>query len=189
VLVDGWDLAELDPASVRRSVALVGEESEIFAGTVEENILMGRSGVSRESLAWATRLTLLDPILERLPGGLAHPLVSQGKNLSLGQRQRILIARALVGRPRLLLLDETFTGIGEVNKLLILDALLDKSNPWTVVDVSHDAEVVARSERVFVLADGRIVESGDPRELSARPGSVFAALFTELAKQTRQEAA
>ncbi len=189
VLVDGWDLSELDLASVRRAVALVGEESEIFSGTVEENILMGRSWVSREDLAWATRLTLLDPILERLPGGLAHPLVSQGKNLSLGQRQRILIARAIVGRPRLLVLDETFTGIGEVNKLLILDALLDKSNAWTVVDVSHDAEVVSRSERVFVLADGRIAESGEPRELSSRADSLFAALFTELSRQSRQGAA
>ncbi len=189
VLVNGWDLAELDPASLRRTVALVGEESEIFSGSIEENIVLGRAGVTRADLAWATALTLLDPILERLPGGLAYELVSQGKNLSLGQRQRILIARALVGRPRLLLLDETFTGIGESNKLIILDALLDKSNPWTIVDVSHDAEVVARSERVFVLADGRIVESGAPLELAGRPGSVFGALFTELAKQARQEAA
>ena len=189
VLVDGWDLAELDSTSVRRAVALVGEESEIFSGSIEENILMGRSWIAREDLAWATRLTLLDPIIERLPGGLSYPLVSQGKNLSLGQRQRILIARAIVGKPRLLVLDETFTGIGESNKLIILDALLDKSRPWTVVDVSHDAEVVARGERAFILAEGRIVESGDPRELARRPGSMFAALFTELAKQHRKEAA
>ena len=189
VLVDGWDLSVLDSASVRRGVALVGEESEIFSGTIEENILMGRSWVSRDDLAWATKLTLLDPILERLAGGLSHRLVSQGKNLSLGQRQRILIARAIVGRPRLLVLDETFTGIGESNKLLILNALLDESKPWTVVDVSHDAEVVARSGRVFVLADGRIAESGAPRELAARKDSLFSALFTELSKQSRQEAA
>lgn len=189
VRMDGYDLADLRLSSVRRAVALVGEESELFAGTLEENIRMGRPWVTSERLAWATALTLLDPILERLPGGLDYPLVSQGKNLSLGQRQRVLIARAIVGGPRLLVLDETFTGIGESNKLRILDALLDPANAWTVLDVSHDAEIVARSQEVFVLAEGRIVESGTPRELSARPGSMFAGLFTELARQVQKEAA
>jgi len=187
VLLDGYDLNDLDLSSVRRAIALVGEESEIFAGSIEENIIMGRGWIGEPQLKWACSLTLLDPILERLPGGLAYPLVSQGKNLSLGQRQRVLIARAIVGLPRLLLLDETFTGIGENRKLLILDALLDPANPWTIVDVSHDAEIVSRSETVFVLAEGRIVESGEPRALSARPDSSFAALFTELARQVRSE--
>ncbi|UPT76189.1 MAG: hypothetical protein M0D55_08390 [Elusimicrobiota bacterium] len=67
--------------------------------------------------------------------------------------------------------------------------MLDPGRPWTVVDVSHDAEVVSRSQLVFVLADGRIAESGDPRELAARPDSVFSALFTELARQSRARAA
>lgn len=188
VRVDNFDLGELDLHSVRNVTAMVGEESEIFAGSVEENIRMGREGLAADDIRRACELTLLDPILQRLPGGLAYPLVSQGKNLSLGQRQRVLIARAIVGKPRLLLLDETFTGIGENNKLHILDSLLDPAMPWTVVDVSHDAEVVARSQAVFVLAEGRIAESGAPRELAARAGSLFAALFTELARQSRAEA-
>ncbi|MDX6767951.1 MAG: ATP-binding cassette domain-containing protein [Elusimicrobiota bacterium] len=186
VLLDGRDASTLDPHSVRRAIAVVGEESEIFAGTVEENIRAGRAWLSAEDLAWATRLTLLDPILERLPGGLSHPLVSQGKNLSLGQRQRVLIARAIVGRPRLLVFDETFTGIGESNKLIILESLLDRSMPWTILNVSHDAEIVARCEAFHLLAEGRIVESGEPSEYAARGGSLFAALFSELARQSRE---
>lgn len=189
VRVDGFDLGELDLHSVRRMTALVGEESEIFSGTVEENIRMGRKHLSADDIRHACETTLLDPVLQRLPGGLAYPLVSQGKNISLGQRQRILIARAIADRPRLLILDETFTGIGENNKLIILDSLLDPAMPWTVVDVSHDAEIVARSQTAFVLADGRIAETGAPRELASRPDSLFAALFTELARQSRAEAA
>lgn len=188
ILADGWDIRELDPSSLRRCVALVGEEAEIFSGTIEENIRAGRAWVSDEDIAWAARLTLLGPIIERLPGGLSHPLVSQGKNLSLGQRQRVLIARAIAGRPRLLILDETFTGIGESRKIQILDDLLDESNPWTVLNVSHDAEIVARCETIHLLAEGRIVESGVPGELAARAESTFAALFSELAKLSRREA-
>jgi ATP-binding cassette subfamily B protein len=186
ILADDWDVSELEPASLRRAIALVGEESEIFAGTIEENIRVGRDWVSPEQLAWATRITLLDPILDRIPGGLSYPLVSQGKNLSLGQRQRVLIARAIAGRPRLLVLDETFTGIGESNKLHILEALMDRSNSWTVLNVSHDAEIVERCELIHLLADGKIIESGTPRELAGRGGSTFAALFTEMARQARE---
>jgi ABC-type bacteriocin/lantibiotic exporter with double-glycine peptidase domain len=189
IRIDGVDLADIDLRHLRGRIALVGEENEIFDGTVEENIRMGREHVSAEDIARACELTLLPPILERLPGGLQHRLLSQGRNLSLGQRQRVLIARAIVDKPRLLVLDETFTGIGESNKLLILEALLDRSKPWTVLDVSHDAEVVARSDRAIVLEDGRVVEDGAPGELARRTGSAFAALFPELSKAIRSEAA
>ena len=109
--------------------------------------------------------------------------MSGGRNLSRGQVQRLLIARAIAERPRLLILDEAFTGIDEKTKLKIIDSLFASENAWTVLDISHDAEVVMRSDNVYVLTQGQINESGTPADLSWRNESEFSTLFPDLATQ------
>jgi ATP-binding cassette subfamily B protein len=92
-----------------------------------------------------------------------------------------------VDRPRLLLLDEAFTGIDERTTMRILDRIFAPENDWTIIDISHDPEVVLRSNTVHVLAEGKIVETGQPEELASRAESAFAGLFPYLSQRLTQE--
>lgn len=181
VEINGLDIREADLESLREAVALVSDSNDIFEGSLEENIVVGRAAVTQQDIRWALTLTQFMNEAAGMPDGLQTRLVSEGRNLSKGQMQRVMISRAIADRPKLLILDEAFTGIDERTKLLILDALLTPENNWTVIDISHDAEVVLRSDRVVVLADGVIVESAPPLELAQKQGSYFAALFPDLA--------
>ncbi|HEX9000773.1 MAG TPA: ATP-binding cassette domain-containing protein [Blastocatellia bacterium] len=180
VQINGMDVRDTHPESLRRSVGLVGDANEVFAGTIEENILLGRQDISHEDLQWAIEFAQLTEDLAILPEGLQTRVVSEGRNLSRGQLQRLLIARAVVSRPQLLILDEGFTGVDENDKLMILEELFNRRYNWTIVDISHDPEVVIRSNTVHVLADGKIIESGRPSELMRVRECVFSKLFPTL---------
>lgn len=180
VQINGMDVRDSQLESLRRVVGLVSDTNEIFAGTVEENILVGRHYITHEDLQWALEFTNLTEELDKLPRGLQTHIVTEGRNLSRGQRQRLMIARAVVTRPQLLILDEGFTGIDENDKLRILDELYNPAYPWTIIDISHDPELVLRSHTVHVMAHGRIVESGTPRELMRKRECEFRQLFPSL---------
>ncbi len=181
VQINGLDVREASLKSLRQVVSMVSDANEIFEGTVEENIVMGRHHIRYEDVQWALEATQLTDELTRLPLGMQTKLLSEGRNLSRGQIQRLLIARAIVGRPKLLILDEAFTGIDENDKLQILRELFSTERDWTILDISHDPEVVMRSSKVCVLADGQIVESGTPAEIALQCEGRFAALFPTLA--------
>ncbi len=184
VEINGVDVRDSNLESLREAVALVSDSNDIFEGTLEENIVVGRASVTQQDIRWALTVTHLMSEVAQLSDGMQTRLISAGRNLSKGQMQRLMIARAIADRPKLLILDEAFTGIDERSKLLILDALLAPENNWTVIDISHDAEVVIRSNRVLVLAEGTIVESASPLELVQQKGSFFASLFPNLAART-----
>ncbi|MEB3244484.1 MAG: ATP-binding cassette domain-containing protein [Vampirovibrionales bacterium] len=178
--LNGVDVREADLSTLYDIAALVDDSDSIFEGTLEENITVGRQGISNEDLRWALKVTQLEEDVALFEDGLQTRLVSAGMNISKGQIQRLLIARAIVDRPRLLILDEAFSGIDERTKLAMLQALLAPDLPWTVIDISHDADVVLRCDRVLVLEGGHIVESGEPLELARNASSAFAKLFPEV---------
>jgi ABC-type multidrug transport system fused ATPase/permease subunit len=174
------DVRDVNLESLRRVVGLVSDTNEIFAGTIEENLLLGRDYISHEDLQWALEFTQLSDEIAKFPHGLQTQIITDGRNLSRGQVQRLLIARAILSRPSLLILDEGFTGIDETDKLRILNKLYSKQYPWTIIDISHDPELVMRSEKVFVLAQGKIVESGSPAVLVNQANSEFRKIFPTL---------
>ncbi len=178
---NGFDLREVNLDSFRQQIALVSGMNEIFEGSVEDNILIGRK-ISHNSLHQAISLANLDNTLISFPEGLKTRLVSEGLNISIGERLRILIARAIIKKPRLLILDDVFFGIDEKNKLKILSNLLDPNLPWTVIDISHDPSIIMRSDIIHVLSHGQIGESGEPEVLLNNPDGLFRDLFPELAK-------
>lgn len=180
VQINNMDVRDANLDSLRRVVGLVGDANEIFAGTIEENILLGRHHIPHEDLQWAMEFTNLAEELAKFPNGLQTRLVSEGRNLSRGQLQRMLIARAIVTRPQLLILDEGFTGIDEKDKLQILNELYNPRYPWTIIDISHDPELVMRAQTVHVMAEGRILESGTPGELMRSRDSQFRNLFPSM---------
>lgn len=182
----GSDVRDLALDSMRRCIGFVGDANEIFEGTIEENVRMGRAFVTHKDIKWSLGVAQLAEDIARLPGGLQTQLVASGKNLSRGLVQRLLIARAIAHHPSLLILDEAFTGIDERTKIAIIDRLLDNENRWTLIDISHDAEVVKRSDQVYVLANGQIAELGSPASLSWRTDSEFSILFPELANDVRR---
>lgn len=182
----GMDIRDLSLHAMRRCIGFVGDANEIFEGTVEENVRMGRDYVTNKDVRWALGIARLNEEISRFPDGVQTQLIASGKNLSRGQVQRLLIARAIAHYPSLLILDEAFTGIDEKTKIAIIDRLLDSDNPWTLIDISHDAEVVKRSDQVYVLADGRIAEFGSPAALSWRSDSEFSTLFPDLATDVRR---
>ncbi|MDX2041256.1 MAG: ABC transporter ATP-binding protein [Acidobacteriota bacterium] len=183
VQINGMDVRDARLDSLRRVVSLVGDSNEVFAGTIEENILLGRDDIAHEDLQWALELTNLSAELEKFPRGLQTQLAAEGRNLSRGQLQRLLITRAIVARPQLLILDEGFTGIDEHDKLRILDQLYSPQHSWTIIDISHDPELVLRSQKVYVLAEGRILESGHSSELIGQRSSQFTQLFPSLQRR------
>ncbi len=182
VEIDGVSTRDVDLSSLRHAIGLVGDNDEIFDGTIEDNVTAGRDDVTREDARRALETAQLMPDLLELPDGVKTAMVAGGKNFSRGQRQRLLFARAIAGNPRLLIMDEGFIAIDEKTRLMILDAVYAPERNWTILAITHIDEVVIRSEKIMVLSGGKIVESGKPVELAKTPGSQFAALFPYFAK-------
>jgi ABC-type bacteriocin/lantibiotic exporter with double-glycine peptidase domain len=184
--INGRDLRSVDRSSLRQQVTIVDAANAIFEGTVEENIVLGRSYLTPEDINWALRIAQLYDDISQLPQGLETRLVTGGGNLSLGQIQRLLIARAIVDKPSLLILDEAFAALDESTAQDILDGLFDPENRWTIIDISHEGSVVRRTAMVHVLRAGQIVESGAPEKLAERPGGAFRQLFPRLCQGLRE---
>lgn len=181
----GRDITRLSLQTIRKTVGIVLAENEIFEGTIEENILMGRH-FPKEQFDWALRTAQIYDTVRTLPNRLDTMLTSTGNNLPLGLIRRIIFARTIIGRPCILILDEAFGGLEERTKLQLIQALYAE-RCWTIIDISHDAELIRRSETVFVLDKGRICESGSPRELAFRAQGRFAELFPDLVRQVISE--
>ena len=185
--INKTDIQKLDLNRHRRNIAFVSGPNQLFDGTIEENIILGREHIPKHDVDWAIELAELDRDMDSLPKGLQTHIISEGLNISMGQRLRILIAREIVEKPQLLILDEAFNGTDEKTKLKILDNLLNKKLQWTVINITEDAEVVVKTDIVHVLQDGQIAESGSPEELAGSSSSIFSTLFPELAKQIQEK--
>ncbi|HNB20786.1 MAG TPA: ATP-binding cassette domain-containing protein, partial [Candidatus Melainabacteria bacterium] len=118
--------------------------------------------------------------------GLKTQLLSGGRNLSRGQAQKLLIARAIAQKPKLLILDEAFTGIEERSKMQILDRLFAADMPWTIIDISQDADTIFHSNRMVFLRQGQVVESGSLKELLSKKDSQLEQLFPKLVELIRK---
>lgn len=184
--INGVDVRDMHVESLRSIVSLVTYENEIFEGTVESNITLGRPDIEYKDMLWALDMVGFDSDLVSMSDGLKTMLLSAGRNLSRGQIQKLLIARAIVQRPQLLILDEAFTGIEEKIKMEILERLYSSDAPWTIIDISQDADTVFHSSRLLVLDGGKIVESGSLSELMEKgEDSEFAKLFPKLTELVR----
>jgi ATP-binding cassette subfamily B protein len=172
VRLGGFPLHELDPDSLRRATALVFQESFLFADTVRENLSMGDE-VSDTDIWAALETARARTFVERLPRGLDEVIGERGVTLSGGQRQRIALARALLRRPRVLLLDDATSAVDATVERAILDGLRASVAATTLV-VAHRVSTIALADRVLLLDGGRISAEGTHRELLSVPA--YAAL-------------
>jgi ABC-type bacteriocin/lantibiotic exporter with double-glycine peptidase domain len=182
-LLNGQELRHIRIDDARAAVGIVTTNLEIFHGTVRENILMGRH-YTTEELTWALEMAQVYDEIITLPEGLNTPVQATGGNLSESLLCRIMIARAIVSKPQLLVLDEAFHTLDEALKIHILDAMYD-CQYWTIVDVSNDTENIRRADNIIALKRGTVVESGPLETLAANPLSTLSLLFPNLTRGMR----
>ena len=170
VRIGGQDLRALDPQAVRRQIAVVAQDTYLFHGTIEENLRLGCPDASAADIAAAARAANAKDFIEALPDGYQTVIGERGARLSGGQRQRIAIARALLRDAPILVLDEALSSVDAENEAVIQQALDRLMAGRTTLILAHRLSSVINADRILVLEDGAVVQSGSHATLIAQDG-------------------
>lgn len=170
LLVDGHDIREVTQASLRQQIGIVLQEPFLFSGTVRENIMYGRSEATEEEMIEAARAVGADDFIQRLEDGYDTELQERGSNLSVGQRQLISFARAVLADPRILILDEATANVDTQTEALIQNALGRLLHGRTSLVIAHRLSTIHDADRVVVLDDGNVAEIGNHQQLMEKGG-------------------
>jgi ABC-type multidrug transport system fused ATPase/permease subunit len=170
ILIDGHKLSETGPDSIRRAIGVVAADGVVFRGTLADNIRYKRPDASAAEVREAALAAGLGRTLERLPQGLETEVGEDGVGLSAGERQRLQIARILVDKPRLLVLDEATANLDYATELEVKHALTQLSPRPTMLVIAHRYTMMKEADYVYVMQEGRVAEEGTPAELSAQGG-------------------
>ncbi len=173
ILLDGQDLRDLDPESLRAAMAIVPQDIVLFDGTVAFNIGLDRPGITRKDIEEAAAQVGADEFIKRLPQGLDAEIKEQGSNLSHGQRQLIAFARALARKPGLVILDEATSSIDPDSEATIQRAIARILHGRTVIVIAHRLSTIRQCDEILVVDKGRVIESGRHDELLAKQGAYF----------------
>jgi len=170
IVVDGVDIREWDKHLLRRSVGVVLQEVFLFSGSIHDNITLGNPEIDRERVRNVCRELGFDSLIERFPQGYDSDPGERGRNLSVGERQLVSFARALAHDPRILVLDEATSNVDTGTEKLIQQALIRLMSDRTSLIVAHRLSTIRNCDRIIVIGNGRIVESGTHEELIDRKG-------------------
>lgn len=170
ILLDGRELRDWPLAELRAQLAVVSQEPFLFNGTIAQNILYGRLSASREEMTAAAVAANCDEFVQRLPDGYDTQVGERGVRLSVGQKQRITIARALLKDAPVLILDEATASVDSATERLIQVALERLMAGRTALVIAHRLSTIRRADRILVLDAGALVEEGDHEHLLARQG-------------------
>jgi ABC-type multidrug transport system fused ATPase/permease subunit len=184
IFIDGQDLRTMDAGSVRRQIGVVSTDGAVFRGTLADNIRYKRPSATDVEVEKAALAAGMYSTLQRLPQGLQTPVGESGFGLSAGERQRIQIARALVARPRILVLDEATANLDYATEAEIRNTIEGLRTHSTIIIIAHRYSMVRDADEVIVLADGRVEEKGPPGDLLKQKG-----WFAEWARAAAEEGA
>jgi ATP-binding cassette, subfamily B, bacterial MsbA len=188
--IDGQNIALVTRRSLRGHVAYVGQDVFLFRGTIRENIEFGKPGASEDEVVAAAKAAYAHDFITSFPRGYDTPVGEHGLQLSGGQRQRIAIARALIKNAPIILLDEATAALDSESELQVREAMERLCHGRTTLAIAHRLHTVSHADRIFVVEDGRAVESGRHDELLRRGGryaSFYRLQFKE--QETREPVA
>lgn len=177
ILIDGYDVRDIPLPVLRAQISLVSQEAFLFNGTLRENIAFGRLDASEEEIIAAARAANCHDFIERLPGGYNSRVGERGVKLSVGEKQRVSIARALLKNAPILILDEATASVDTATEQLIQQALERLLAGRTSLVIAHRLSTIVRADQILVMLHGRIVERGTHQELLALGG-----LYAKLAR-------
>ncbi len=182
ILVDGHDIAQATVESLHRQLGIVTQENFLFTGTILDNLRFGRPEATEEDVHAAARAVGTDELIRQMKDGYATKVAERGGNFSAGTRQLICITRALVARPRILILDEATSAVDSKSEGLIQSAMDILLEGRTTFVIAHRLSTVRKASLILVLQHGKIVERGTHESLTAA-GGVYAGLHAEFARQ------
>ncbi len=168
ITVDGIDIRDMTLKSLRSNIGIVQQDVFLFAGTIRENIAYGRLDATEAEIVEAARRARLDGVIADLPEGLDTMIGERGVKLSGGQKQRLAIARIFLKNPPILILDEATSALDTETERAIQQSLAELSAGRTTLVIAHRLATIANADRILVVDDGRIVESGNHADLIAR---------------------
>jgi ATP-binding cassette, subfamily B, bacterial len=177
ITLDGRDLREITKRTLRAQIAIVLQDTLLFSTTARENIAYGRPDATEEEIIDAARRAQADEFIRQLPNGYASPVGERGGHLSVGQRQRIGIARAFLKNAPILLLDEPTSALDPTTESAIMDTIKELMRGRTTLIATHRLATIHGVDQIVVLEHGRVVEKGRGPELIAR-GGVYAKLYS-----------
>ena len=186
VRIDGHDIRDFTLDSLRRQISLELQETILFRGSVAHNIGYGRDGATREEIVAAAVRANAHEFIARMPDGYDTELSERATNLSGGQRQRIAIARALVRDAPILILDEPTTGLDAESAHLVLQGLHELMKGRTTIIITHVPHLIQRADRIVVIREGRVEQTGSHAEL-LRAGGLYASLHARLLGEPGEE--
>ncbi len=186
ILIDGEDIRNYSLSSLRNNISVVFQDNFLFTGTIRQNILMGNPNATEEDLQEACKNACLDEFLQKLPRGVDTPIGEKGILLSGGQKQRVAIARAFIKNAPLVILDEATSALDNKSEKIVQEALDNLMKNKTVIVIAHRLSTIIDSDRIMVINDGQIVETGSHDELLASEGA-YAALYKSQFKKSSDQ--
>lgn len=173
VLIDGHDVRDVSLKSLRSSISIVLQETFIFSGTIMENIRFGRPDATDDEVIAAAKAIGADSFIEKLPHGYETEVEERGNILSVGERQLISFARALLADPKILILDEATASIDTESEVKIQNALRKLLKGRTSIIIAHRLSTIRDSDCIYVLDHGKIIEQGNHDELMEQRGEYY----------------
>ncbi len=181
IRIDGIDIRNLPKDTLRRSAAIVLQDTVLFCDTVRANIKYGRPGASDEEMAEAAKAARADTFIDRMPESYDTVLAQEGGNLSQGQRQLLSIARAVLADPKILILDEATSSVDTRTEMHIQEALVALMKDRTSLIIAHRLSTIRDADAIVVIKDGAVAESGCHEELLARRGEYYSLYSSQFA--------